>query len=268
MALGTAPEKEQVMTVITPQGHSLGWIKPPLGRRAIDLLPPADITGLTILPEVDPRKKMPPALNQLALGSCTANATNRCFRYDTIMDGKDCGELSRLYTYYYERELEGTLGQGDAGAMGHDAFVVAQKGIPSETLWPYDITKFEEKPPTEPFAYTLTKPVHAVPQTENDFKAVLSNNQTIAYGFTVYRGFEEPWQTPGVMPEPNQNEEVLGGHETLISGYLKEYPDHALILNSWGEWGLNNSGYFLFPWKSLLNPNIASDFRTVVRTTV
>lgn len=209
---------------------------------------------------------MPPALNQLELGSCTANATARCFRYDTIMDGKDCGELSRLWIYYFERAIEHTLDQGDCGAEGHDAFTVARHAIPNESHYPYDISKFEQKPPNvQPRAYKLTKPVHAVPQTEEEFKRVLSNNQTIAYGFTVYRDFEEPWGTPGVMPEPNPSEEVLGGHENLLVGYLEEYPDHFLSLNSWGtEWGIFG-GYFLFPKATLLNPNVASDFRTIVR---
>ena len=253
------------MTVITPQGHGLGWVRPLPGRGALELLPHVDTAELKILTEVDPRKKMPPALNQLALGSCTANATGRAFRYDTIMDGKDCGELSRLWIYYFERAIEHTLDQGDCGAEGHDAFTVAKHFIPNETLWPYDISKFEIKPPNiQPRAYKLTKPVHAVPQNESTIKQVLSNNQTISYGFTVYKGFEEPWSQTGVMPEPNMSEEVLGGHENLLCGYLKQYPDHFLSLNSWSaEWGLG--GYFLFPKAAFLNPNMVSDLRTIVR---
>jgi C1A family cysteine protease len=182
------------------------------------------------------------------------------------MDGKDCGELSRLWIYYFERAIEHTLDQGDCGAEGHDAFTVAKHKIPNETLWPYDISKFEQKPPNvQPRAYKLTKPVHAVPQTEEAFKRVLSANQTIAYGFTVYRSFEEQWATTGVMPEPNPSEEVLGGHENLLCGYLEAYPDHFLSLNSWGtEWGIFG-GYFLFPKATLLDPNMATDFRTIVR---
>ena len=261
------------MAIITPQGHYLGWKRPLPGRGALEQLPHADTTNLAVLPQVDPRKKMPPAVNQLALGSCTANATGRAFRYDTIQDGKDCGELSRLWIYYFERSIEHTLDQGDCGAEGHDAFTVAKHGIPAETLWPYDISKFEQKPPacwipghSGKRDYTLTKPVHAVPQNETAFKQVLSNNQTIAYGFTVYRDFEEPWSIPGVMPEPNSSEEVLGGHENLLVGYLEEYPDHFLSLNSWGtSWGVFG-GYFLFPKATILDSNMATDFRTIVRT--
>jgi C1A family cysteine protease len=250
-----------------PAKHRYGWRAPLPGRGALDLLPHADTSGLPILPEVDPRGKMPPVFNQGQLGSCTANATAACFQYDAILDGKDCSELSRRWIYHFEKAIEGTLGQGDTGAVGHDAFKVAQHGIPDESLWPYSeqIAAVEEVPPNvEPRAYRLEKPVNAIPQDEEAFKQVLSNGQTIPFGFTVYAGFEQEWTQPGVMPEPNTSEEVLGGHETLLCGYLEAYPDHFLVRNSWGAgWGLG--GYFLFPSATLLNPNMASDFRTIVR---
>jgi C1A family cysteine protease len=249
--------------------HRYGWRRPLPGRTALDLLPHADTTGLVVLAEVDPRSKMPPVFNQGDLGSCTANATAACFQFDTIQDGHDCGELSRRWIYHFEKAIEGTLGQGDTGAVGHDAFRVAEHGIPDESLWPYieEIAAVEETPPNvEPRAYRLEKPVAAVPQREEVFKQVLSNGQTIAFGFTVYAGFEEEWARAGVMPEPDPSEEVLGGHEVLLCGYLEAYPEHFLVRNSWGpEWGLG--GYFLFPSATLLDPSMASDFRTIMRST-
>lgn len=240
--------------------HVYGWRRPLPGLT----YPFADTDGLQVAPEVDPRAQMPPVFDQGQLGSCTANATAACFQYDAIMDGKDCGELSRLWIYYFERAIEGTLSQGDCGAMGHDAFTVAKKGIPDETRWPYDIARFEAKPPNKPRAYMLSKTVHAVPQSETSIKQVLSNKQTIAFGFTVYSSFEDAWPHAGVMPVPKKGESVLGGHEVLIVGYLKAHPQYALVRNSWGpSWGLG--GYFLFPWKVLLDTNTASDFRTIVR---
>lgn len=248
----------------TPRKHVYGW------RRSLPGVsyPPADTGGLSVLDEVDPRPQMPPVFNQGQLGSCTSNATCGAFQYDSILDNADCGLLARLWVYYFERALEGTLGQGDTGAMGHDAFTVAKHGVPDETAWPYDISTFQDKPSADwPRAYTLTKRVVAPAQTEQEFKAVLSNNQTIATGFTVYSSFESPQTAQtGVMPVPQQGEQILGGHEILICGYLADQPDYALARNSWGTgWGLDGSGYFLFPWSVLLDPNMASDFRTIVR---
>jgi C1A family cysteine protease len=241
--------------------HRFGWKRPLPGLT----YPHADTGGLPIAPEVDPRPHMPPVFDQGQLGSCTANATAACFQYDSIADGKDCGVLSRLWIYYFERSIEHTLNQGDCGAMGHDAFTVAKHGIPDESRYPYAIPQFEAKPPdVEPRAYTLHREVRAVPQIGASIQQVLSNKQTVAFGFTVYESFEDHWSEPGVMPAPQPGEEVLGGHEVLIVGYLKSHPAYALVRNSWGSgWGLG--GYFLFPWSSLLDSNIASDFRTIRR---
>lgn len=251
-----------------PTKHRYGWRRPLPGRAALDLLPHADTAGMPILSEVDPRGQMPPVFDQGQLGSCTANATAACFQYDAIQDGHDCGELSRRWIYHFEKAIEGTLGQGDTGAVGHDAFKVAEHGIPDESLWPYseDIDAVEETPPNvEPRAYRLEKLVAAVPQREDAFKQVLSSGQTIPFGFTVYASFEEEWPELGVMPAPDPREEVLGGHEVLLCGYLEEYPDHFLVRNSWGSgWGLG--GYFMFPAATLLDASMASDFRTIRRS--
>ena len=244
--------------------HSYGWRRPLPGLT----YPQANTTGLPVRSEVDPRRELPDAFDQGQIGSCTANATAACFQYDAIVAGKDCGRLSRRWIYHFEKAIEGTLGQGDTGAMGHDAFTVAKYGIPVETLYPYseDIDRVEETPPNvEPRAYRLTREVRSVPQSLNSMKQVLSNRQTIAIGFTVYESFEDPsWTHTGLMPVPHPEETVLGGHEVLVVGYLTGEPHYALVRNSWGaSWGLD--GYFLMPWGFLLDPRMCSDFRTIKR---
>lgn len=237
--------------------------------------PRADTTGLPILPEVDPRGEMPPVFDQGQLGSCTANATAGLFQYDAIVDGHDCGLLARLWIYYFERSLEGTLGQGDTGAVGHDAFIVAKHGIPAETDWPYDISTFQNKPSADlPRAYNLKKPVASPAQSWTACQQVFSNKQTIAFGFTVYESFEgSELASTGIMPMPQPDEQVLGGHEIDAVGYLKSEPNYVLCRNSWGseetdgvQWGLNGSGYFLMPLAFFLDANQVSDLRTIVRT--
>lgn len=258
-----------------------GW------RRALPGLtyPEADVGGLEAVATVDPRAKMPPVFDQGQLGSCTANATAACFQYDSILDGKDCGELSRLWIYYFERSIEGTLQQGDCGAMGHDAFTVAKHGIPDETLWPYLIERFEAKPPdVEPRAYKLEKTVRSVPQSDQAIKKVFANNQTIAFGFTVKESFEdESWWHSARMPVPRSSERVLGGHEIVCVGELEEFPDFYIARNSWNliyglfhnfeekncvtpaEEKAGKGGYFLFPKALLLDKSTCSDLRTIVR---
>jgi C1A family cysteine protease len=77
-------------------------------------------------------------------------------------------------------------------------------------------------------------------------------------GFTVYSSFEsdEVASTGIYNPDPS-TESVLGGHEVMVIGYdvgstpsLRPAgcPPAALIMNSWGPWGWNNSGFF---WAAL-----------------
>lgn len=252
---------------MTRQIHHYGW-KPSLPGVLAEV---ADTTGLVVKPEVDPRAIMPPVFDQGQLGSCTANATAAAFEHDANLDGKKPGRLSRLWLYWQERSIEGSLSQGDCGAMGSDAFIAAASvGVPAEADWPYDIAKFN--PPAPPAKaekdalahYHLTKPTHLVSQTETALKQVLSNQQTVAFGFTVYSSFEDTWAQQGVMPIPKHGEQVLGGHEILLCGYLAKMPLHALCRNSWGSsWGIG--GYFFFPWSELLKKSVCSDFRTIVR---
>jgi C1A family cysteine protease len=255
-----------------------GWIPslPTLGEAV------ANVGGIEVKDEVDNRDVLSEfVFNQWALGACTANATGNHFRFDATLDGKDPGPLCRLGIYWGERKIEGTLGHGDTGAHGHDAFTVAKGGIPPETAWKYEWEGMEqEQPPPESYfdpseepsrflkakvAYKLTKQVATVQQTEDAIKAVLSNAQLIAFGFTVYQSFEsQQVASTGIVPMPKRGENVLGGHETLICGYLKAHEGYFLVLNSWGkEWGLE--GFFLMPIRYVVNRQLATDLRTIVR---
>lgn len=252
--------------------------------------PDADVDGLIVATEVDPRDVLGPIVeNQWALGSCTSNATATCFRYDAVCDGTDPGQLARLQIYWGERRIEGMIGKGDTGAEGHDAFTVARSGLALETAWPYEWAGItQDRPAPESYfdpkalprkvvdaavAYKLTRTVAVVDQTETAIKRVLSNRQTVAFGFTVYESFESAEvASTGIVPMPTAGEEVLGGHEVLAVGYLRSEPRYALCMNSWGSrqtdgsaWGVDGSGFFLLPWSYLLNRKLASDLRTIVR---
>jgi hypothetical protein len=256
---------------LTPEGFALGW-RPSLPDFH-DV--PADPTGLRVLEEVDPREDLPPIYNQGSLGSCTANAIASAMEYDAILDDRDFGTPSRLFIYYGEREREGTVGI-DAGAYGRDGFkVIKADGCPPEDLWPYDVDKFSVEPSDEAFdaaeEHKIESYVHpglgpkvTLLERAEAFKRLLSNRQTIAFGFTVFESFESSWGEQGVMPNPEHGEKVLGGHEVLMVGYLADYPDQVLCRNSWGEdWGL--SGYFLMPWQFACDPRYCADWRSIYR---
>jgi C1A family cysteine protease len=194
----------------------------------------ADTAGLGIQAEVDPRPRMPRPYDQLQLGSCTGNAYGRD-GFKALMNFGAPPEKDIPYT--------------------DD---VRNKGFYTD---PRRLARASE-------FVRLTKPYRAVTRSASQFRQVLSNEQTIAFGFSVYESFESTAVArTGIMPVPTSRESLLGGHEVLMVGYLKKYPDHALCRNSWGEdWGLG--GYFLMPWKVLLDPKMSSDFRTIVRSTI
>jgi Papain family cysteine protease len=204
--------------------------------------------------------------------NCTANAVGAALEYDATLDGAPAVIPSRLFIYYCERQIEGSLGQGDTGAFGRDGFKAAKRyGTPPETEWPYDTSRYADDPPQSVWqdaaTHTLQKPYKSVPRSVNQFKLVLSNRQTIAFGFSVYDTFEsaEVAKT-GIVPMPEPDEHQIGGHEVLAVGYLQDQPNYVLVRNSWGaDWGLG--GYFLMPWQYLLSTDLASDFRTIVRAT-
>jgi C1A family cysteine protease len=229
----------------------------------------ADASGLTVADEVDPRADLPGVFDQGQLGSCTANAVAAAVEYDAKLNGTDPGALSRLWIYYYERKLEGAPADQDTGAHGRDGFKVCQTiGVPLEQDWPYVISQFSQQPPaslaSEASQHRISN-YRAVPRNLDSMKAVLTNRQTIAFGFTVYESFEsQAVAQSGIVPMPSRAEKVLGGHEVLLVGYLKAEPNYGLVRNSWGT-GWGQQGYFLMPWAYILDANLASDFRTIGR---
>jgi C1A family cysteine protease len=252
-----------------PNGRYYGWLPSLPDHRDHQ----ANIGGLGILPEVDPREDhlMPVVYDQGQLGSCTANAVGAALQYHhgLIMDRK-ARRPSRLDIYYGERALEGSLGQGDTGAFGRDGFKFAQQtGYLLEAEWPYDISTYQHSPPTGPgdTRTKLAEPYVAVSRSVEHFKAVLSNRQTIAFGFSVFESFEsEAVAETGIVPMPATSEQQLGGHEVLCVGYTNAHPGYFLVRNSWGpDWG--DGGYCWMPTAYFLTPGLSSDFRTIVLST-
>src|SRR6476646_3515572 len=103
-------------------------------------------------PAVDLRPNCPPVYDQGQLGSCTANAIAAAVEFDRKKQNLTDFAPSRLFIYYNERVMEGTVDY-DAGAQIRDGIKsVAKIGAAPETDWPYDIAKFADKPPAK--AYT------------------------------------------------------------------------------------------------------------------
>ena len=220
-------------------------------------------------PTTDLRPQMPSVYDQGQLGSCTANSIAADVQYDLIRQGLPAFPPSRLFIYYNERNMEGTVGQ-DAGAVIRDGIKsINALGVCDEVLWPYVESQFTVKPPQicyDQASTTKALQYEAVNQDLESIKQALTQGTPVVIGFTVYESFESlVVAQSGIMPMPGPDESVLGGHAVLIVGAndsqspLNGCPPQCFIVrNSWGtSWGA--SGYFYAPFGYFTNPNLASD---------
>lgn len=240
-----------------------GWVPDLPDFRDLQFMAPVPVGDL---PErVDMRDACPPVYDQGQLGSCTANAIGAMLQFDQKKQSEEDFQPSRLFIYYGEREMEGTLAS-DSGAMIRDGIkFVNAYGAPPEADWPYDIQKFAEKPPQQ--AYDDAQLHQAleyrrISQDVGQMKGCLASGLPFVFGFRVYESFEssEVAET-GRAPLPQKEEKALGGHAVMAVGY-NDRQDRFIVRNSWGT-GWGREGYFTLPFKYLEDPGLASDFWSI-----
>ncbi|MEP6909122.1 MAG: C1 family peptidase [Actinomycetota bacterium] len=212
--------------------------------------------------KVDLRSKMPPVYDQGELGSCTANAIGGVFEFEQVQQGLKDFMPSRLFIYYNERAMEGTI-DTDSGAMIRDGIKsVAKVGVCTETTWAYDISKFTEKPPKK--AYDEAGKHQAliyrrVLDNLHQMQGCLASGHPFVFGFSVYQSFmtAEVAKT-GEVPLPPRGEQLIGGHAVIAVGY-DDKTQRFIVRNSWGTgWGIK--GYCTMPYGYLTDPGLARDF--------
>jgi len=242
-----------------------GWVPDlPDHRDHLYAAPPAVLRALPA--KVDLRKQCPPVVDQGRIGSCTANAIANAHRFDQRKQGAAKDFLpSRLFIYYNERVMEGTVGS-DSGAMLRDGIKsIAQIGACPEDDWAYVESKFAQKPPAKAYADAQLHQAisyQRVTQTMAQMKGCLASGYPFLFGFSVYESFESPEVAKtGDAPMPGASEQLLGGHAVLAVGY-DDKSQRFTARNSWGpKWG--KGGYFTLPYAYLLDSNLSDDFWTL-----
>jgi len=231
-------------------GH-FGWIPQRPDHRDRKLLLSAEPC-----PEKIKLENLPEVYNQGHLGSCTAQAIAGAFEIDIKKQNQEDFVPSRLFIYYNERALEGSV-LSDNGAILRDGMkTINTDGVPHESIWPYNISVFRKRPVRA--AYMDAKEHKSVEyySVENDvqsFKSALNMGYPVIFGFSVPETFvnAETAQS-GIMKVPAVNERIVGGHAVLACGYddLMESDGHngfLYVRNSWGTpWG--QEGYFWMPY--------------------
>jgi len=218
----------------------------------------------SIPPVTDLRPWCSPIENQGKLGSCTGHGTAACIEYIDRRYNNKQTEISRLFIYYYERLLEGTI-NSDNGAQIRDGIKATYTyGAPLESLWPYDVTKFRIPPSPAAVQDAATRKVTLYENIPNgDVQGcinALAAGYPVIIGFSVYSSFEsDRVAQTGMMPYPNvKSERMMGGHCVLLVGYDNN-KNVFIVRNSWGtSWGDN--GYFYMPYKVIQDTTMSSDF--------
>jgi C1A family cysteine protease len=241
-----------------------GWV--PDLPDARDFMFVASQAVLNELPrQVDLRDECPAVYDQGQLGSCTANAIGGAFEFMQKKQGLQDFMPSRLFIYYNERQLEGTVGE-DSGAMIRDGIKsVNQLGVCDETVWTYDISSFTERPPQEAYDQAADHQAtvyQRVLPVLHQMQGCLASGIPFVFGFSVYESFEsESVAKSGVVPLPPRGERLLGGHAVTAVGY-DDNEQRFLVRNSWGsQWGMD--GYCTMPYGYLTDPSLARDFWAV-----
>ena len=242
-----------------------GWVPDLPDHRDLSYAVPHSVVS-QIPSSVDLRDQCPSVYDQGQLGSCTANAIAGGIEFDMLKQGiTPVFAPSRLFIYYNERVMEGTVST-DSGAQIRDGIKsVATQGDCPENEWPYDTAKFAAQPPQQCYDDAVKHKAlvyRSVDQNLADMKGCLAEGYPFVYGFTVYQSFEsQAVAQTGNVPMPNSGEAIVGGHAVVAVGY--DDSDRVFICrNSWGE-GWGDAGYFYMPYAYLLDNNLSDDFWTV-----
>jgi hypothetical protein len=243
-----------------------------LDREIVSQIP---YEGMVYCAEVSPYHTLVTRRNgkMLISGNCTANAIGAAFQFEQMkQDASKAFVPSRLFVYWNERDIEGSI-DDDSGAEIRDGIKsVVSQGVCPETMWPYDINRFRDKPPDACYADALRNQVESYLRIEQDsangvslldqMRGCIASGYPFVFGFTVYDSFESSEvERTGVLNMPKPNEGVCGGHAVLAVGY-DDATKRFKVRNSWGEkWGI--VGYFTIPYEYLIDPDLAADMWTI-----
>jgi C1A family cysteine protease len=228
----------------------------------------------TTLPtSVDLISKMPSIFNQLDESSCTANAGTANREY--LLPDKT-KNLSRQFLYNVERIMENTFNQDSGCQMRTVCKILNTYGICEESYLPYGKQNLYVQPSKDAYdnakKYTISK-YHRITSLD-EVKQALVQGFPILLGMTVYESMEsDECINTGLIPYPQDGEKILGGHAVEICKYVDSIKPKSTLINklqnmfkcllgksnssgyiyirnSWGNVGINNTGYFKMTYET------------------
>jgi papain like protease len=258
---------------ISPRGHRYGAIPSVKDHRDLSVLSSRVKAQVVFPPKFDISAYCGPVKNQGDQGSCTGNGGSSLNEFITRKFRPPLKPtLSPSFIYYLERQLEGTLDQGDCGAQVRSAVqILNQYGACLLTEEAYDQNDFSTAPTatdiTDGKFYALGS-FHSVGNNILAMKSSVMSYYPQLIGISVYDSFEsDSAASSGLIPMPDvNNENLLGGH-CVLSGVAWDdnvqcpgspNPGAMKFQNSWGtDWGLSGFGWISYDYLS--NANLTSD---------
>lgn len=245
--------------------RKFGWVKDAPDKR--DHLYSQSFKIPAKLPKaVDLRSQMPPIYDQGNINCCTGNAIAAAVEFEEIRQGtKDRFVPARLFIYYNERAMEGTVDQDSGGQIRDGIKSIAGQGTPHEDLWPYDVKMVKVKPGHKPYSQARqyrTVQYYRMMHKLDELRSCLASGFPFVFGIKVYSSFQsQRVANTGVVQMPKKGEKVAGLHAAVACGY-DDTSKRFIVRNSFGkDWGMD--GYFTIPYAYLLDPQIAHDFWTL-----
>src|SRR2546429_2713567 len=211
-----------------PQIAHYGWIPDLPDQRDYQYAAPIAAIG-TLPGNIDFTSVCPAVYDQGQLGSCTANAIAGAIQFEQMKQNlAQIFTPSRLFIYYNERDMEGTV-NSDSGAQIRDGMKsVGLLGDCPEDMWPYIIANFAEKPSDACYQTALQHKGILYQRVVRDLiqmKGCLASGYPFVFGFTVYESFEtDEVAHAGHAPMPAADERVMGGHAVMAVGYHDAHP--------------------------------------------
>jgi len=242
------------MAKVFANGRAGGWrrgIRDPLNERPITRRLGPRRRGTPVNPALKDPQHFPRIRDQLDIGSCTGHGVRSALAYKVRqkladkLKGTwgDQWDLSPLAMYYLGRAEEGKeFITQDVGCVIELVVKAAQKyGIPTETSWPYDITKFKRKPSKAaldtalwhqacPGSYRCDEdgdPNHTIDR----MLQALEQDLPLVYGFATYENIGDA-DIDGIVRPPQGA--MDGGHS--VDAYWAD-TDARIFWgpNSWGN---------------------------------
>jgi C1A family cysteine protease len=229
------------------------------------------------LPKVDLRGGFPLPYNQGSLNSCTANALAGALEFDIRKQALPALIPSRLFIYYNQRALQGTISYDSGGSIRRGIKAIASQFVCTEAIqpdgWPYEKKALTTEPPppcyqsAEQYLKNIEIAYYSLDNTKIDeLKACLAGGNVFMFGFTLYKSFHDADTNGGIVRVPTSSESVLGGHAVVAVGY-DDAKGWFIVRSSWGT-AVGDGGYYYMPYQYVTSSNLSDDFWTLRATNV